>query len=207
MEAIGSTIELLNERKLGHELLMLYLSALSDRTQETRFSRMYDRHSGLLEKAAARAFPEDDQGAKDALQETWMYVASRMHRLQFDNESKERIYLLTVLRYRIRREWHKLARQRRTEISLPEPDELLLPEAATPEGALCGKESERRVKALILSLSATDRDILTLVLLVGLSVKEAAKALNVKEGAAQVRYTRAKQRLVEKIREEGILNV
>ena len=68
-------------------------------------------------------------------------------------------------------------------------------------------DSARRAEALVLALaelSARQREVLHLVFYEGMTVREAAVAMEVATGTASLHYERGKERLLERLREKGI---
>jgi RNA polymerase sigma-70 factor (ECF subfamily) len=65
----------------------------------------------------------------------------------------------------------------------------------SPSGHLLRKELQRRIRDALSQLAERDREILVLRYLEGLSTKETAAVLGIREGAAKVRHLRALERL------------
>jgi RNA polymerase sigma-70 factor (ECF subfamily) len=65
----------------------------------------------------------------------------------------------------------------------------------SPSGDLLRKELRRRVQDALGRLAERDREVLVLRYLEGLSTKETAAVLEIREGAAKVRHLRALERL------------
>jgi RNA polymerase sigma-70 factor (ECF subfamily) len=71
----------------------------------------------------------------------------------------------------------------------------LLGSGPSPSGHLLRKELRRRVQDALSQLSERDREVLVLRYLEGLSTKETASVLGIREGTAKVRHLRALERL------------
>jgi RNA polymerase sigma-70 factor (ECF subfamily) len=71
----------------------------------------------------------------------------------------------------------------------------LLRSGASPSNLLVRKELRRRVQEALNQLAERDREVLVLRYLEGLSTKETAAVLGIREGAAKVRHLRALERL------------
>jgi len=71
----------------------------------------------------------------------------------------------------------------------------LLGRGASPSSQLVRKELRRRVQNALDLLAERDREVLVLRYLEGLSSKETAAVLGIREGAAKVRHLRALERL------------
>ena len=138
---------------------------------------------------AAWALSGSREDAEDLVQETYARVLSRPRFLRNDDDLG---YLLRALR-------NTFLIQKRTESRRlrpgPLPDELDLiadPQAREPHAALEAGE----LYAAIAALPADFRDVLVAVDVTGLSYKEAAKALKIREGTVMSRLYRARRQVV-----------
>jgi RNA polymerase sigma-70 factor (ECF subfamily) len=84
---------------------------------------------------------------------------------------------------------------RLTDESALELAQRLLGSASSPSRQLLRKELRRRVQDAMGQLAERDREILELRYLEGLSTKETAAVLGIREGATKVRHLRALERL------------
>ena len=130
--------------------------------------------------------------AEDLVQETYARVLARPRFLRHDDEIG---YLLRALR-------NTFLTQKRTERRRlrpgPLPDQLDLtpdPHAREPQAAL----EARELYAAIATLPDNFRDVLVAVDIAGLSYKEAARALRIREGTVMSRLYRARQQVVRRI--------
>jgi RNA polymerase sigma-70 factor, ECF subfamily len=138
---------------------------------------------------AAWALTGRREDAEDLVQETYARVLARPRLLRREDDLG---YLLRALR-------NTFLTQRRTESRRlrpdPLPDELDVvadPRAVDPESALETGE----VYAAIASLPGDYRDVLVAVDISGLSYKEAARALRLREGTVMSRLYRARQQVI-----------
>jgi RNA polymerase sigma-70 factor, ECF subfamily len=138
---------------------------------------------------AAWALTGRREDAEDLVQETYARVLARPRLLRREDDLG---YLLRALR-------NTFLTQRRTESRRlrpdPLPDELDVvadPRAVDPESAL----ETGAVYAAIASLPGDYRDVLVAVDISGLSYKEAARALRIREGTVMSRLYRARQQVV-----------
>jgi RNA polymerase sigma-70 factor (ECF subfamily) len=141
---------------------------------------------------AAWALSGSREDAEDLVQETYARVLARPRFLRGEDDLG---YLLRALR-------NTFLNQKRTEgrrlRSDPLPDQLDLvadPRALQPEAALEAGE----LYAAIAALPDDYRDVLVAVDITGLSYKEAARALRVREGTVMSRLYRARQQVVRRI--------
>ena|ERR1700729_1278801 len=137
---------------------------------------------------AARALCGSREEAEDLVQETFARVLRRPRTLTADNDLG---YLLKALRNTFLSNRRTASRRPRTE---PSPDQLEFIEdrhAVRPEASVEAAE----VYAAISMLPDDFRDALVAIDVVGLSYREAAHALGVREATLTTRLYRARQRV------------
>ena len=141
---------------------------------------------------AAWALCGSREEAEDLDQETYARLLARPRFLRNEDDLG---YLLRALR-------NTFLNQKRTESRRlragPLPDELDLvadPKAREPQAAVEASE----LYAAIAALPEDFRDILVAVDVTGLSYKEAAKALRIREGTVMSRLYRARQEVVRRV--------
>jgi RNA polymerase sigma-70 factor (ECF subfamily) len=141
---------------------------------------------------AAWALSGSREDAEDLVQETYARLLARPRLLRNEDDLG---YLLRALR-------NTFLNQKRTESRRlstgPLPEELDLvadPHALQPQDALEAAE----LYAAIAALSGDFRDVLVAVDITGLSYKEAARALRIREGTVMSRLYRARQQVVQRI--------
>ena len=141
---------------------------------------------------AAWAFTGSREDADDLVQETYARVLGRPRFLRNDDDLG---YLLRALRNTFLTQKRTASRRLRPE---PLPDALDLvadPHARRPENALEASE----LYSAIAALPDEFRDVLVAVDVTGLSYKEAARALKIREGTVMSRLYRARQQVVRRI--------
>lgn len=141
---------------------------------------------------AAWALCGSREEAEDLVQETYARVLARPRFLRHEDDVG---YLLRTLR-------NTFLNQKRTESRRlrpgPLPDALDLvadPRAVDPQAALDASE----LYAAIAALPDDFRDVLVAVDVTGLSYKEAARALRIREGTVMSRLYRARQTVVRRL--------
>jgi RNA polymerase sigma-70 factor (ECF subfamily) len=141
---------------------------------------------------AAWALSGSREDAEDLVQETYARVLKRPRLIRYGDDLG---YLLRALR-------NTFLTQRRTEgrrlrpVALPDDlDFIPDPHASQPHKALEASE----VYAAIAELPHTFRDVLVAVDVAGLSYKETARALRLKEGTVMSRLYRARQQVVRRV--------
>lgn len=187
-------------------MLALYLSVIESETKRTAFEEMYIRNKERIHRAANRYCDGDALDCEDVLQETWMFVASRMPYLHFPNGKAETAYLLTVLRHRCYGYQRKKKRDQSYLTFLSQIDKVELPsDRKTPEDTLYEAEKTKQIRSLLQEMKPMDRDILMLRFYAALSIEEIARTLEISEGAVNTRLSRAKTRLAQKLEKAGIV--
>jgi RNA polymerase sigma-70 factor (ECF subfamily) len=141
---------------------------------------------------AAWALSGSREDAEDLVQETFTRLLARPRLLRNEDDLG---YLLRALRNTFLNQ--KRAESRRLRPG-PLPDQLDVladPRAREPQAALEAGE----VFAAVAALPADFRDVLVAVDVTGLSYKEAARALRIREGTVMSRLYRARQQVVRRV--------
>jgi RNA polymerase sigma-70 factor, ECF subfamily len=141
---------------------------------------------------AAWALSGSRQDAEDLVQETYARVLARPRFLRNEDDLG---YLLRALRNTFLTQRRTASRRLRPD---PLPDELDLvadPRAHQPQAALEAAE----VYAAIAALPDDFRDVLVAVDITGLSYRETARALRIREGTVMSRLYRARQQVVRRV--------
>lgn len=153
-------------------------------------ARLGDHLDRLYRAAWALTGARED--AEDLVQETYARVLARPRLLRNEDDLG---YLIRSLRNTFLNQKRTERRRLRTD---PLPDELDLvadPSAREPSAALEAGE----LYAAIAALPESYRDVLVAVDIAGLSYKEAAHALRIREGTVMSRLYRARQQVVRRI--------
>jgi RNA polymerase sigma-70 factor, ECF subfamily len=141
---------------------------------------------------AAWALTGSREDAEDLVQETFARVLARPRLLRNEDDLG---YLLRALRNNF---FSRLKTERRRLRPGPLPDQLDVvadPRARDPQQAVEAAE----LYAAIATLPDDFRDVLVAVDITGLSYKEAARALRIREGTVMSRLYRARQLVVRRI--------
>jgi RNA polymerase sigma-70 factor, ECF subfamily len=144
---------------------------------------------------AAWALCGSREDAEDLVQDTYARVLQKPRMLRSDEDIG---YLLRVLRNTHFSRLRAAARRPRADPLPDELDRMVDPSAAAPEAALHSSELYR----LIAELPDPFRETLVAVDVVGLSYREAARALRVREATITTRLYRARQRLAHSLGDE-----
>jgi RNA polymerase sigma-70 factor (ECF subfamily) len=153
-------------------------------------ARLGDHLDRLYRAAWALCGSRED--AEDLVQETYARVLARTRLLRNEDDLG---YLLRTLRNTFLTTKRNEARRLRPG---PLPEQLDLvpdPQAREPQAALEAGE----LYAAIAALPGDFRDVLVAVDVAGLSYKEAARALRIREGTVMSRLYRARQQVVRRL--------
>jgi RNA polymerase sigma-70 factor (ECF subfamily) len=153
-------------------------------------ARLGDHLDRLYRAAWALCGSRED--AEDLVQETYARVLSRPRLIRNEDDLG---YLLRALRNTFLNQRRAASRRLRPG---PLPDQLDLvadPQARQPHAALEAGE----LYAAVAALPADFRDVLVAVDVAGLSYKEAARALRIREGTVMSRLYRARQQVVRRM--------
>ena len=153
-------------------------------------ARLGDHLDRLYRAAWALCGSRED--AEDLVQETYARVLARPRLLRNEDDLG---YLLRALRNTFLTQKRTEGRRLRTE-ALPEQlDVIADPQARQPHAAVEAGE----LYAAIAELPGDFRDVLVAVDITGLSYKEAAQALRIREGTVMSRLYRARQQVVRRV--------
>ena len=153
-------------------------------------ARLGDHLDRLYRAAWALCGSRED--AEDLVQETYARVLARPRVLRRDDDLG---YLLRALRNTFFNQRRTASRRLRAD-PLPDAQDVLAdPHARQPDAALEAAE----LYAAIAALPDDFRDVLVAVDVAGLSYKEAARVLRVREGTVMSRLYRARQQVVRRV--------
>jgi RNA polymerase sigma-70 factor (ECF subfamily) len=153
-------------------------------------ARLGDHLDRLYRSAWALTGSRED--AEDLVQETYARVLARPRMLRNDDDLG---YLLRALRNTF---FSRLKTERRRLRPGPLPDQLDIvadPRARDPQAAVEAAE----LYAAVAALPEDFRDVLVAVDITGLSYKEAARALRIREGTVMSRLYRARRLVVRQV--------
>jgi RNA polymerase sigma-70 factor (ECF subfamily) len=157
-------------------------------------TRLGDHLDRLYRAAWALCGSRED--AEDLVQETYARVLARPRLLRNEGDLG---YLLRALR-------NTFLNQKRAERSRLRPDPLphelefvADPQARQPQAAL----EARELYAAVAALPGDFRDVLVAVDITGLSYKEAARALRIREGTVMSRLYRARQQVLRRLERDS----
>lgn len=172
--------------------MLIYLQVIDAPANQGKFERLYAQYQGLMYHIAYDIL-RNREDAEEAVNDAFWKIAKQIEKISEPVCPKTRTYVVLVIESTAVDLWRKRRRRVGTVPLEEEPKIQVLYEGAN------------RVAELILQLPPHDREILLLRFYQGYSLKEAAKLLDLTLAAARKREQRAKKRLEQLCREEGLL--
>jgi len=162
-----------------------------------RFEEIYDAYSGLILAYAARR-TGNAADAADIVAETFTVAWRRLGDVPAGDQARPWLY--GVARGVLANHHRSIRRRRRLdERAIAEFAPLIVVEPADPDGPEAG-----RIAAALDALSATDRELLTLVGWDGLDPGEIASVLGTSPATVRVRLHRARKRFARLLAADGM---
>jgi RNA polymerase sigma-70 factor, ECF subfamily len=177
---------------------------------------LLERHRPFLRRVVARRLDRRLVGRvdlSDVVQETHLDVCRQLPSYLRRRPMPFRLWLFRTAYQRISKTHRRHLRAARRDISreAPMPDESsirladwLVDGGLSPDDQLRQQELADGVRAVLALLPATDREVVLLRNLDGLSNHEAAEVLGIQPEAAKKRYTRALVRLQSLLKRHGL---
>lgn len=172
--------------------MLVYLQVMEAPADKGKFERLYAQYQGLMYHIAYDIL-RNREDTEEAVNDAFWKIAKSIEKIAEPVCPKTRTYVVLVIESTAVDLWRK---RRRRVGTVPLEDE---PKIQVPYAG------NNRVAELILQLPPHDREILLLRFYQGYSLKEAAKLLDLTLAAARKREQRAKGRLEQLCREEGLL--
>lgn len=173
-------------------LPMIYM-ALVDEEDLPAFEILYENHK---QKAYLTAFAilQNESLAEDCVSETFLSIAKNFQNVNKLNSYEQQKYIVISIRNRA---FNILTKEKEHLTDIAYDDEIYFHDENYSSYNLSDwKESISR-------LNKTDKDILYLISILGMSYKDAAKALGISNAAAKQRFWTAKNNLRKLILGEG----
>ena len=172
--------------------------AFPDLTDEELEARLVELHADSY-GWALNCCGHDDAEAEDVLQTTYVKVLSR--RATWARRSSFRTWLFGIVRFTaLERHRRERSLERRAERASHEDLDGIVGSIAPTDAAVTesfgnGPVEPQRLRDALAGLSDRQREVLHLVFYQGLTVAEAADAMDVSVGSARTHYHRGKERL------------
>jgi RNA polymerase sigma-70 factor, ECF subfamily len=180
------------------------------------FEDLFERHRAYLLKVVTLRFDQRFRrrfGASDVVQEAHAQALERIRDYLTRRPMAFRLWLRMIAVDQLSMLERRHRANRRTvdrEVHLPDNSafvvvQQMLAAASSPSNRLERSETARLIREAVDQLSDSDREILLLRNLEGLSNQEAAETLQIEPVAASQRYGRALRRLHQMLHQKGLL--
>jgi len=165
------------------------------RALEELFAR---HHAAMYQHAVMTS--HDAAAADDALQET--FIAVWKHAGAFRGATSVRAWLYTIARNAVRRQFRKRAGEEDVVSLEALAQEAGWGDASASDRVVAAVEDRERVRKALATMTEADREVLSLVDVEGLSLEDAAIALDLALAALKSRLHRARLRFVAVLAKE-----
>ena len=172
--------------------MFICLQMIDTPEERTKMEYLYNKYGTIMFRAAKKIL-NNDHDAEDAVHQAFVKVAENMKKIQDPDCPKTRALLVTIVENKAIDQYRKKQWVHKVEFI---EESVGLSTEYYGEDALAG---------CILKLPARYREIISLKYHQGYSTKEAAKIMGISESNASKLDQRAKKKLEEICREEGIL--
>ena len=172
--------------------MLIYIQMINGPEEKDKFERLYLKYRDLMFYIANKIL-QNQQDAEDAVHAAFLSIAENMEKVFTPDCPKTKGYIVTITENKAIDLYRKKKRH---------PKVLLLEETAGLEVSYEGSHTIARCFSI---LPARDRDILMLKYRYGYTAREIAKMLNISEANANKRIQRAKDKLEQLCKEEGLL--
>lgn len=163
------------------------------RGDERAAAMLVEHHAQSIARFVASLGERDE--IEEVVQDTFVRAFGSLD--SFRGDSTFRTWLLTIARNLVR-DRQRVRKRSRLHVEIQDDD--LVSSSDALEGAVA-RETERRLRAAVETLSPLQRSIFTLRVTEGLSYREIAIVVGSTEGAARVHYHNAMRAIREKIDE------
>ena len=172
--------------------MLIYLQIIETDEDKSTFEQIYEAYRGLMFHAAFKVLTHE-QDAEDAVHDAFLSVAEHIKKFSRLERHKTKAFLVTIVENKAIDLYRKKTHRK---------EEILWEETT---GLAPAYEPEDGLTRCILKLPARYREFLRLKHELGYSTKEVAELMGISWPAARKLEQRARDRLEELCREEGIL--
>lgn len=171
--------------------MMIYLQTIETGEDKTKFEQIYAEYRGLMFHVAYEVL-HNEENAEDATHQAFVRIAENIRKIDMPVCTKTRSYVVTIVEHEAIDQYRRIKRRR----TVPLTDEL--------HGIEVAYDGENALAACILKLPARYREMILLRYHHGYSVREIAEILGLSLPTAIKLNQRAKKKLEDFCRKEGI---
>lgn len=172
--------------------MLMYLMMIDSPEKESKFKKIYTTYSGLMYHVAYKIL-NNEEDAEDAVHDAFIKIAENISKIDDPVCPKTRVYIVTIVENKAIDLYRR--KQRRSHV-------LYLDEIS---GFEVDESNVHDLAACIAKLPSRYQEIIVLKYRCGFSCREIAKQMNITEANAIKLDQRAKNRLFQICKEDGIL--
>lgn len=172
-------------------MLMFYLQMIESDEDKSKFEIVYLEYRGLLHKIAYNILHHEED-SEDAVHQAFLYIVENIWKINEPISPQTKSYLVNTVECRAKN--IKDAKYKKMEIPLDDA-----------EGISAEYKGENRLTKCVSQLSGRYREVLTFKYKFGLDNKAIARMMNTTEVNVRKMEERAKKKLYELCRKEGLM--
>ena len=185
-------------------MLQFLISTVEDSGDKLVFEDIYYKYKDATMRRALRLLNGNHYDTEEALQMAWIQIFRNIDKIRTRNEKAISTYIMKTVEYKsINVAKKNKAWQETKEELMISKTECISDDALY---LLCAKESEEKIKEVIVGMEDKHKDVLIFFYLHGLKVGTIAEHMGISQNAVRKRIYRAKNALAEKLEQEGIGN-
>ena len=178
---------------------MLLLLTFASFEQQSKFEYLYNRYKNLLFHKAWQIL-QDHMLAEDAVSEAYIRIYRNLHKIEDVDSPRCAAFLVTITRNTALTILNRNKRELMEEIDETLPDQINI------EDSVLSEMSRERITGLLDQLDEDMRNIFLLRYAYDLPSREIAAQLGTTENNINVKLHRARKKLAEIFRKEGVVN-
>jgi len=189
-------------------MLSFYLSLLSDPADKEKIAQIYEKYRQMM-YATAYEILRSRYDAEDAVHESFIRLASNLHKVNISDGQKTAAYLVTIVKNVARTHIKKQYREVPASniVSDDEEDESIIERIQSKNHLPVDQVHINSVREILLSsinqIKPLYRDVLIMYYLEDKSVKEVAATLDLAENTVSKRLNRGRTALYDILAKEG----
>ena len=184
-------------------MLVFYMSMIEDKPDQDKFTTIYEQYYPAMLKIANRVL-QDQALAEDAVHETFLYILKILNHIE-DPASLQTKVLVRKSVYHISLNFCRTGKKDRKVREVLESGKIM-PDREEISAELERRESQTRLKQLILALPEEEQELLKLYYFARMRAEDLAKLLHISKKTVYNRLHAITKKLNEQMREEDLLD-
>lgn len=183
----------------------MFLLALVDTKQEKiKLERVYHKYKYLLFSIAFEIL-KSNEAAEDAVNETFVKLASCLDKINEDEINKTKNFLAIICKNNALKILEKKVHLNESDIGYDNIEDAESVNFADPQDIIITKDSVKRISSIIENLNPIYRDVIILSSSRKMSYEEIAEHLNISVETVRKRLYRARSIVKEQLKKEELL--